>query len=400
MGDVTRVSVLGSTGSIGTQTLDIIRAHPERFEVRGLAAGGSRPELLAAQALETRATYLAVPSVDVAEAVSHHIKARQSHATDRDYSPEFLIGSDGLLLLAAMSCDVVVNGITGAAGLRPTVAALQSGNQLALANKESLVIGGKAVTSLARPNQIIPVDSEHSAIAQCLRSGHRSEVKKIILTASGGPFRGWTAEQLETVTVEQALAHPTWSMGPVVTINSSTLMNKGLEVIEAKLLFDLDMSQIEVVVHPQSVVHSMVEFCDGSTIAQASPPDMHLPIALGLSWPDRLENVSSPCQWEQPTAWTFEPVNRELFPALDLAFEVGALGGTAPAVMNAANEIAVDAFLAGRIPYLAIVNVVSRIVGEHYDSNFIPDSGLTIEEVLHADEWARQASIAHIAATY
>lgn len=397
---VKSVCVLGSTGSIGTQTLDIIQKHQDQFNVLGLAAAGTNPELLAKQALESRATYLAVPTQDAADALRHHLEAISSKAPGSGFAPEFLIGPDAATQLAGMTCDVVLNGITGATGLLPTVAALKAGNRLALANKESLVIGGSAVTALAASGQIVPVDSEHSAIAQSLRSGRRDEVKRIILTASGGPFRGWTYEQLRNVTVEQALAHPTWSMGPVVTINSSTLMNKGLEVIEAKLLFDLDMDQIDVVVHPQSIVHSMVEFHDGSTIAQASPPDMHLPIALGLSWPDRLSDVSAPCSWSSSTSWTFEPVDRELFPALDLAFQVGRMGGSAPAVMNAANEIAVDAFLSGRISYLAIVNVVSKIVQDHFAVDFVSDSSLTIEAVLQANEWAREATARHITSAY
>ncbi|MFM1818582.1 MAG: hypothetical protein RIS61_180, partial [Actinomycetota bacterium] len=311
--------------------------------------------------------------------------------------PKLLIGPDAASQLAAMSCDVVLNGITGAVGLGPTVAALNAGTTLALANKESLVIGGKAVTKLAKPGQIVPVDSEHSALAQALLAGTKAEVKKLILTASGGPFRGYTKEQLELVTVEQALSHPTWAMGPVVTVNSSTMMNKGLEIIEAHLLFDIPMEQIEVVVHPQSVVHSMVEFVDGSTIAQASPPDMHLPIALGLSWPDRLPNSSTPCDWSTSTSWTFEPVNNEVFPAVNLAKKVGSKAGTAPAVMNAANEVAVDAFLGGSLKYSQIVPTVSQIVESHLASGFVSDQDLTIEEVIKAANWATEATNALLA---
>jgi 1-deoxy-D-xylulose-5-phosphate reductoisomerase len=283
-----------------------------------------------------------------------------------------------------------VNGISGAVGLLPTVAALNAGSVLALANKESLVIGGAAVTKLAKPGQIVPVDSEHSAIAQCLRSGQASEVKRLVLTASGGPFRSMKREQLENVTPQQALNHPTWSMGPVVTINSATMMNKGLEVIEAHLLFNIDFENIDVVVHPQSVIHSMVEFIDGSTIAQASPPDMRLPIALGLVWPNRISGLATGCDWTQATSWTFEPLDEETFPAVALAKFAGAKAGTAPAVLNGANEVAVAAFLAGELSFLAILDFVSEVLHSHIETNFVSDQDLTIEEVLKAADWAQQ----------
>jgi 1-deoxy-D-xylulose-5-phosphate reductoisomerase len=300
-----------------------------------------------------------------------------------------LVGPQAATELAGVSADVVVNGITGAVGLLPTVAALTSGSVLALANKESLVIGGTAVTKLAKPGQIVPVDSEHSAIAQCLRSGEASEVKRLVLTASGGPFRSMSRGQLAEVTPEQALNHPTWSMGPVVTINSATMMNKGLEVIEAHLLFDIDLANIDVVVHPQSVVHSMVEFIDGSTIAQASPPDMRLPIALGLVWPDRITGLASGCDWTQATSWTFEPLDAEVFGAVELAKLAGTRAGTAPAVLNGANEVAVAAFLAGELSFLGIVDFVSEVLQIHLDTNFVSDQDLTIEEVLNAADWAQ-----------
>ena len=304
--------------------------------------------------------------------------------------PTILTGVDAATQVAALECDVVLNAITGAAGLMPTVAALQAGTQLALANKESLVIGGRAVIALAKPDQIIPVDSEHSALAQCLRAGSFTEVHKLVLTASGGPFRNSTREQLETVTPEQALAHPTWSMGPVVTINSSTMFNKGLEIIEAHLLFNIPFEQIEVVVHPQSVVHSMVEFVDGSTIAQASPPDMHLPIALGLGWPDRVANAGSACDWSTASTWTFEPVNDDLFPAVRMAKRVGQFAGTAPAAMNGANETAVAAFLAGHISYLGIMRLVQSVVEQHILNGFMSDKDMTIDDVLTASNWSMQ----------
>jgi len=390
---VRRVTVLGSTGSIGTQTLDIIRQNIERFKVVGISAGGSNPVLLAQQAIEFEVEYLALANATAAQDVQLELyaQAKQAGYSEGNFTlPKLLIGPQAASELAAVPVDLVMNGITGAVGLLPTVAALKSGATLALANKESLVIGGSAVTKLAKPGQIVPVDSEHSAIAQCLRSGEKSQVRRIVLTASGGPFRGRTRDELATVTPEQALAHPTWTMGPVVTINSASMMNKGLEVIEAHLLFGLDYEQIDVVIHPQSVVHSMVEFVDGSTIAQASPPDMHLPIALGLAWPDRIPDAASSCNWQNPTSWTFEPMDQETFPAVALAKRAGSIAGTAPAVLNGANEVAVAAFLANRMAFNEIVEFVAQVLDFHLQSNFVSDQDLTIEEVLKAAEWAQQ----------
>jgi 1-deoxy-D-xylulose-5-phosphate reductoisomerase len=390
---VRRVTVLGSTGSIGTQTLDIIRQNIERFKVVGISAGGSNPVLLAQQAIEFEVEYLALANATAAQDVQLELyaQAKQAGYSEGNFTlPKLLIGPQAASELAAVPVDLVMNGITGAVGLLPTVAALKSGATLALANKESLVIGGSAVTKLAKPGQIVPVDSEHSAIAQCLRSGEKSQVRRIVLTASGGPFRGRTRDELATVSPEQALAHPTWSMGPVVTINSASMMNKGLEVIEAHLLFGLDYEQIDVVIHPQSVVHSMVEFVDGSTIAQASPPDMHLPIALGLAWPDRIPDAAASCDWQNPTSWTFEPMDQETFPAVALAKRAGKIAGTAPAVLNGANEVAVAAFLADRLAFNEIVEFVAQVLDFHLQSNFVSDQDLTIEEVLKAAEWAQQ----------
>jgi 1-deoxy-D-xylulose-5-phosphate reductoisomerase len=271
------------------------------------------------------------------------------------YRPEIIAGPDASTTIAAVKADVVLNGITGSIGLAPTLAALESGATLALANKESLIVGGSLVKAAAADGQIVPVDSEHSAIAQCLRSGTTAEVEKLILTASGGPFRGRTREQLFAVTPEEALAHPTWDMGLMVTTNSASLVNKGLEVIEAHLLFDIPLDRIDVVVHPQSVIHSMVQFVDGSTIAQASPPDMRLPIALGLGWPDRVPNAAAPCDWTRATSWTFEPLDSTAFPAVRLAKDAARQGSTYPAVFNAANEEAVTAFHAGHIRFTRIV---------------------------------------------
>jgi 1-deoxy-D-xylulose-5-phosphate reductoisomerase len=280
----------------------------------------------------------------------------------------------------------VLNGITGSIGLRPTLAALETGSTLALANKESLIVGGPLVKAAARPGQIVPVDSEHSALAQCLRGGRAEEVARLVVTASGGPFRGRSRAELADVTPEQALAHPTWAMGPVVTTNSATLVNKGLEVIEAHLLFDIPFDRIEVVVHPQSVVHSMVEFTDGSTLAQASPPDMRLPIALGLGWPGRVPGAAPACDWTQAATWEFFPLDDEAFPAVALARHVGTEGATFPAVFNAANEECVEAFLGGRIRFTDIVDTVARVVEEHE----VNDPGaLSVESVLRAESWAR-----------
>ena len=386
------VIVLGSTGSIGTQTLEVIRAANSEFKVVGISAGGNNPSLLAEQALEFQVEYVAIANATAAQDVQLAIYAQAKKAgySEGNFTlPKMLIGPQAAAELSGVSVDVVVNGITGAVGLLPTVAALTAGSVLALANKESLVIGGTAVTKLAKPGQIVPVDSEHSAIAQCLRSGETSEVKRLVLTASGGPFRGKSRKDLESVTPEQALNHPTWEMGPVVTVNSATMMNKGLEVIEAHLLFGIEFENIEVVVHPQSVVHSMVEFIDGSTVAQASPPDMRLPIALGLVWPNRIAGIASGCDWTQATSWTFEPLDNEVFTAVELAKLAGAKAGTAPAVLNGANEVAVAAFLAGELSFLGIVDFVAEVLQVHFETNFMSDQDLTIEEVLKAADWAQ-----------
>lgn len=357
-----RVIILGSTGSIGTQALEVIAANRDRFEVVGLATG-SNSELLEQQRLAFGVSES--KAVLGAEAATELI-----HSTD---------------------ADVVVNGITGSIGLAPTLATLETGKTLALANKESLIVGGALVKQAAKPGQIVPVDSEHSALAQCLRSGTDREVKNLILTASGGPFRGFTREQLENVTPQQALAHPTWVMGRVVTTNSATLVNKGLELIEAHLLFDIPFDRIEVTVHKQSVVHSMVEFIDGSVIAQCSPPDMKLPIALGMSWPERVANVSSPVDWRQSHTWTFEPLDEKVFRAVALARQVGTAGKTFPAVYNAANEQAVDAFHDGKIGFNQIVDLVERVVEAHE-----PEETLSLESVLRAEKWARDRADSQI----
>ncbi len=381
------VILLGSTGSIGTQAVDVVLRNPDRFDVVGLSAAGSDPDALARQVVALGVQTVAVADPDAVGAVFAAIVRESAAAGLSQVGVEMLSGPDAATTLAARGADVVLNGITGSVALAPTLAALEAGSTLALANKESLVVGGQLVRAAQRrPDQIVPVDSEHSAIAQCLRSGARSEVRRLVLTASGGPFRGRTRAELAGVTAEQALAHPTWSMGPVVTVNSASMMNKGLELIEAHLLFDVPVVDIHVVVHPQSVVHSMVELVDGSTIAQASPPDMRLPIALGLSWPDRVPDVAPACDWTRATSWTFEPLDEAVFGAVALARDAVAASATHPAVYNAANEECVAAFLAGRVGFLEIVDTVARVLGEHDG----PARGsVTLDDVLDAERWAR-----------
>lgn len=387
-----RVVILGSTGSIGTQALEVIAANRDRFDVVGLAAGGSHPELLAQQAIEFDVPVLAVAKGSAAQDVQLALYAeaqRRGYADGDQRVPRLVVGPTAAKDVAAIPCDVVLNGMTGAVGLEPTLAALDAGSTLALANKESLIIGGELVTSAAKPGQIVPVDSEHSALAQALRGERLDDVRRLVLTASGGPFRGMRRDDLTTVTPGQALAHPTWDMGPVVTINSATMVNKGLEVIEAHLLFGIDFDRIDVVIHPTSVVHSMVEFVDGSTMVQASPPDMRLPIALGLAWPERLPDVAAACDWTAPTAWEFFPLDAGAFPAVDLARRAGRFAKTAPAVFNAANEVCVDAFVAGDLGFLEIVDTVERVVDEHVSNPAVAAAELTLSGVREADAWAR-----------
>lgn len=393
------LTLLGSTGSIGTQAVDVLRAHPARFRVLALSAGGRDLGLLARQAVELQVEQVAVAREDPAaeQDLRDALEQAARDAGRAGYRPEVLTGAGAGTTVAGNGADVVLNGITGSIGLRPTLAALAAGSTLALANKESLIVGGALVTGAAAPGQIVPVDSEHSALAQCLRAGRPEEVRRLVLTASGGPFRGRTRAQLQDVTPAQALAHPTWDMGQVVTTNSATLVNKGLEVIEAHLLFDVPFDDISVVVHPQSVVHSMVEFVDGSTLAQASPPTMHIPIALGLSWPDRLTDVAPPCDWTTASTWEFLPLDDEAFPAVRLAVQVGRAGGTFPAVYNAANEVCVAAFHRGGIAFPDIVDTVARVVEEHEGNPSARSSvDLSVDGVLAADAWARDAATAVI----
>jgi 1-deoxy-D-xylulose-5-phosphate reductoisomerase len=365
------VLLLGSTGSIGTQALEVIAENPDRFEVVGLAAGGANAELLGRQRADTGTANVAVADPGAAAKIG-----------DVPY-----VGPDAVTrLVENTEADVVLNALVGSLGLKPTLAALRSGARLALANKESLVAGGPLVLKAAAPGQIVPVDSEHSALAQCLRGGTFDEVARLVLTASGGPFRGWTAADLEHVTPEQAGAHPTWSMGPMNTLNSASLVNKGLELIETHLLFGVAYDRIDVVVHPQSIVHSMVTFADGSTIAQASPPDMKLPIALALGWPARVAGAASACDFASASTWEFEPLDDEVFPAVDLARLAGSRGGCLTAVYNAANEEAAGAFLAGRIRFPSIVRTIGDVLDAADQWAAEP---ATVDDVIDAQDWAR-----------
>lgn len=382
--DRLRVLILGSTGSIGTQALDVIAANPDRFEVVGLAAGGGNPDLLARQRAETGVTNIAVADPAAAAAVGDVALSGPGAVTRLVQHTADTTG-----------VDVVLNALVGALGLEPTLASLATGARLALANKESLVAGGPLVVKAAQPGQIVPVDSEHSALAQCLRSGGSDEVAKLVLTASGGPFRGWPAADLHAVTPKQAGAHPTWNMGPMNTLNSASLVNKGLELIETHLLFGVPYDRIEVVVHPQSIVHSMVTFTDGSTIAQASPPDMRLPIALALGWPLRVPGAAAACDFRTASTWEFEPLDDEVFPAVRLARQAGEAGGCLTAIYNAANEEAAAAFLAGRIRFPTIVQTIADVLGDAGEWSAEP---ATVEDVLDAQRWARQRARAAVTA--
>ena len=341
------ISILGSTGSIGVQALEVIAANPTQFRVVALAAGGSNIPLLVEQARNFGVKVVGIEG---------------DGALLRDALPgvNVIDGKGAAAQVAAIPVDVLLNAITGSVGLAPTLNALGVGNKVALANKESLVAGGDLVLRAAKPGQLIPVDSEHSALAQALRGGTKNEISKLILTASGGPFRN--RNDLSDVTLEEALAHPTWNMGPVVTINSATLVNKGLEIIEAHYLFDIPYSKIEAVIHPQSIIHSMVEFSDGSVIAQASPPSMKLPIALALSWPERTPGAIAPIDWSTAHTWNFAPIDHARFPAIDLARRCGEIGGAMPAIFNAANEEAVAAFLKGEIRFTEIIEIVDAVL--------------------------------------
>jgi 1-deoxy-D-xylulose-5-phosphate reductoisomerase len=372
------LAILGSTGSIGTQALDLVRRHPDRFKVAALSAAGANLELLAGQIREFLPPLVAIADEDAAADVSEKIGA---------VPVEIVIGPDAAERLAdEIDADMVLNALVGSAGLAPTLATLRSGKTLALANKESLVVGGELVTDLIKgePERLLPVDSEHAALAMAMRGERREDIKRVVLTGSGGPFRGWTRAELARASVKEALQHPVWTMGPKITIDSATLMNKGLEVIEAHYLFDLEYSSIHVLIHPEGVVHAMAEFRDGSLRAEMATPDMRLPIQLALAWPERLPTGVEPVPLtDRPL--TFEPVDREAFPAVDLAYRVGGLGLTFPAVMNAANEVAVMAFLEGKIPLTRIVELVQTVIDEHE-----PATVVSVVNIERADAWARQ----------
>ncbi len=368
------VVILGSTGSIGVQALEVIASHPDKFRVVGLAAGSKRIDLLTKQARDF--------DVPIVATTGDGKELRESLG-----KTEVIDGKDSARSIAAISCDVVLNGINGSIGLGPTLSALEAGNKVALANKESLVAGGDLVISHGR-DRLIPVDSEHSAIFQALKSGKREEVSKFVLTASGGPFRN--RKDLSKVTVTEALTHPTWNMGEVVTINSATLVNKGLEIIEAHYLFDIPYSKIEAVVHPQSIIHSFVEFIDGSTIAQASPPNMKGPIAYALSYPERINDVISTIDWTQTHNWSFEPIDNARFPSIELARRCGALGGAVTAIFNAANEVAVEAFLKKQIAFSAIVETIEKVVNKLASS--APEKISDIQDVTAIENDARRVA--------
>jgi len=361
------IVILGSTGSIGVQALEIVAAHPNKFRVVGLSAGRKNPALL----------------MDQAKKFNVPIVGSMAPAPQTD-GVKVIDGDNSSVEIAALPCDIVLNGITGSIGLGPTLSALAVGNKVALANKESLVAGGELVMKYGR-DKLIPVDSEHSAIFQAMLAGKESDVKKLILTASGGPFRD--RSDLSDVSVADALNHPTWSMGEVVTINSATLLNKGLEIIEAHYLFDLAYEMIEAVIHPQSVVHSLVEFNDGSTIAQASPPNMKGPIAYALAYPERINKACAPIDWSKSHTWNFSPIDNEKYPAIELAKRCGELGGGLPAVYNAANEVAVAAFLAQRIKFTAIIELVEQVV-QSFGSN-TPTTIRDISDVSAIEQSAR-----------
>ncbi|MGH2530537.1 MAG: 1-deoxy-D-xylulose-5-phosphate reductoisomerase [Actinomycetota bacterium] len=374
------LTILGSTGSVGTQALDVVRRNPDRFKVVSLAAHTNQ-ELLLGQIREFLPPYVAI----VEEETAADIRRRLGSSVP---GVEIFVGPDAAERLARdVEADMVLNALVGSAGLPPTLSALQSGKTLALANKESLVVGGDMVMDLIKgePERLIPVDSEHAALAQLLRGERREDVKRVILTGSGGPFRGWARSDLARASVKEALAHPVWQMGPKITIDSATLMNKGLEVIEAHYLFGLEYSSIHVIVHPEGIVHALAEFRDGTILAQLATADMRLPIQLALGWPDRLSSGIQPVPLAD-SRLTFEPVDRQAFPAIDLAYRVGQLGLTFPAVMSAANEVAVMAFLEGKIPLTRIVEIVQTVVDEHE----APSSVVSVVNLDRADGWARR----------
>ena len=386
-----RVAILGSTGSIGRSALSVVETHPDRVQVVALAAGNN-VERLAEQVARFRPSLVSVATDEGLQELKRRVPAVEHPA-------EMCAGASGLLAAATHpDVDLVLCASSGAAGLEAALAAIDHRKTVALANKEVLVMAGALMVDAARRHgvSLLPVDSEHNAIHQCLHGRSAAEVRRLVLTASGGPFRLWDRAALQQVTPADALRHPTWQMGRKITIDSATLMNKGLEVIEARWLFDVQAPQIDVVVHPQSVVHSMVEFVDGSTILQASPPDMRIPIAWGMAWPDRVPDAAPACDWTHAATWEFEPLDTTAFPAVTLARAAGEAGGTAPAVFNGADEACVAAFIKGRLPFAAIVPMVARVVDEHVQggtgevgSAWVAGNATTLADVFSADAWAR-----------
>lgn len=380
-----KILILGSTGSIGTQALEVIADNPTKFSVVGIAASGRNPEQIINQARQLGLTpeRVAVADITAAQQVSDALGGAVHTGN-----------AAAETLVKEVECDTVLNALVGSMGLAATIAAIENGTRLALANKESLVAGGDLVTRLAQPNQIIPVDSEHSAMAQCLRAGTTVEVSRFVLTASGGPFRGWTRQQMWQVTPQQAAAHPTWSMGQMNTLNSATLVNKGLELIEATFLFDIPAEKIDVTVHPQSIIHSMVTFHDGATIAQASPPSMKLPISFALDWPHRVANAQPALTFNTASTWEFFPVDDAAFPAVRLARDAAAAQGAYPAVYNAANEQAAAAFLQGAIKFPQIVDTVAEVLSTASDFAATPR---TITDIYECERIARHRADTYLA---
>jgi 1-deoxy-D-xylulose-5-phosphate reductoisomerase len=373
------VAILGSTGSIGTQALDVVRRNPDRFKVVALAAATSH-ELLVGQIREFLPPLVAIADEEAAQEIKAGLGSIRGM--------EILAGTEAAETLARESeADVVLNAMVGAVGLAPSLAALQSGKSLALANKESLIVGGELVMDLVKgePDRLIPVDSEHAALAQCLRGERKEDLKRVVITASGGPFREWSREELSKASVKEALAHPTWTMGPKITVDSATLMNKGLEVIEAHYLFGLEYRDIDVVVHPESIIHGIAEFADGSMMAQLSQPDMRLPIQLALGFPDRLPTGIQGLDLARLGRLTFEDLNNEAFPSVGLAYSAGEKGSTFPAVLNAANEVAVMAFLEGKIRLTAIPEIVEATLAGHEPADVV-----SVVTLNRADTWARR----------
>jgi len=386
-GRVKNVVILGSTGSIGSQAIEVIREHRDQFTVVGIASAGSNPDQVVAQAREfgLSSDQVAVRDLEGAKRVSKELEG-------------FVITGDNCAtaLVESQEADIVLNALVGSVGLPATLAALKTGATLALANKESLVAGGRFVLEAARPGQIVPVDSEHSAMAQALRAGDRAEVERFVLTASGGPFRGKSRAELMEVTPEQAVAHPTWSMGSMNSLNSATMVNKGLELIEASLLFDVEPEKIDVTVHPQSIVHSMVTFADGATIAQASPPSMMLPISHALNWPNRIAGAQRALDFSQASEWTFEPLDEDAFPAVKLARQAAEQGDPYPAIYNAANEVAVAAFVAGRVKFPHIVDIIAEVLDSAAD---FAESPANVNAVMRTEARARERAEAVIERT-